>query len=208
MAERMATETHSSRPTKGERTRRRIMAATVKLLKEKSFADIRITEIARGAEIVQPNFYTYFPSIDAVVLAIAEELSMDALADFVEPEWRSGEGLRLARGLAEQAIAFWREHGPIFGIVNLLADTQRGEFAAVRVRAARKLYKAFETKVRAAQAAGRMSEAMQPRLVGYECVAILSSAGSRYDLFRASGFSHEELVETHAQMLYRLLAGD
>jgi len=203
-AERSA-DSGSTRGLKGERTRRRIMDATARLLKERSFGDIRITEIARAADIVQPNFYTYFPSVDAVVLALADELSLDPLAEFLKREWRGEEGLRLARALAERAIAFWREYGPIMAIVNLLADKQRAEFAEARVRSTRALYKGFEAKVAAAQAEGRLSGSMQPRLVGYECVAVLASAGGRYDLFRASGFSHEELIETHAQMLCRIL---
>ena len=53
------------RETKGARTRRRIMDATAAMLAERPFNDVRITDIARAAEIVQPNFYTYFASLEA-----------------------------------------------------------------------------------------------------------------------------------------------
>lgn len=198
-------EAAAPRRMKGARTRRRIMDATAQLLQARPFGDIRITEIARVAEIAQPNFYTYFSSLEEVVLALAEEVSIEPLVGFLDPEWEGETGMQLARGLAEAAIAFFREHNAILAIVNLLADKQYGEFAALRVRQMRSLYKGFEAKVRKAQVAGRLSPSIQPRLAGYECVGMLSSAGSRYDLFRASGFSHEQLVETTAQLIHRAL---
>lgn len=204
-AEDAESEPAQPRRLKGARTRRRIMEATTELLRERTFSDIRITEIARVAEIAQPNFYTYFSSLEEVVLAIAQELSIQPLVGFLEPEWEGEAGLQLARGLSEASLAFFREHAAILAIVNLLADMQHGEFGALRVRQMRDLYKGFEAKVRKAQAAGRLSPGIQPRLVGYECISILSAAGSRYALFRASGFSHEQLVETTAQIIHRIL---
>ena len=93
----------------------------------------------------------------------------------------------------------------MLAIVNMLADKRYGEFPSLRVRKMRDLYKGFEAKVRLAQAQGRLSPAIQPRLAGYECVGMLAAAGSRYELFRASGFSHEQLIETTARVLHRLL---
>ncbi|MBV9510152.1 MAG: TetR/AcrR family transcriptional regulator [Caulobacteraceae bacterium] len=193
--------------SKGERTRRRIMDATNALLAERPFADIRITDIARAADIVQPNFYTYFPSVEAVVLALAKEISADALGVHIQPDWRGEAGLAHARGLVAAGIEFWTRHREIFSIVNLLADKRRGEFAAVRVRQVRAIYKGFEAKVRDAQAAGAISPAVTPRLAGYECVALLSSAGIRCELMLASGFSREQVIETTARLLHLIATG-
>jgi AcrR family transcriptional regulator len=190
---------------KGARTRRRIMEATAQLLHERTFADIRITDIARAADIAQPNFYTYFSSLEAVVQALGEELSVEPLLGFLEPPWTPDNSLDLARGLAEAAVTFFREYGPIFAIVTLLADKQFGDFPNVRLRLMRPLFSACEVKVRAAQAEGRLSTAMHPRLAAYECVSILASPGSRYALFRDAGFTHRQLVESTAQMVCRLL---
>ena len=193
------------RGQKGARTRRRIMDATAQLLRERAFGDIRITEIARVAEIAQPNFYTYFSSLEEVVLALTEDLSFEPLVSQLQPEWEGEAGLDLARRLVEVSIAFFREHSAMLAIVNMLADKRYGEFPSLRVRKMRELYKGFEAKVRLAQAQVRLSPAIQPRLAGYECVGMLAAAGSRYELFRASGFSHEQLIETTARVLHRLL---
>lgn len=184
------------------------MDATARLLADRPVGDIRITEIARAADIAQPNFYTYFPSIEAVVLALAEEVSMDSLAVFLQPEWRGEAGIALARQLAEAGIALWREHAQILYIVNLLADNKHGDYADLRVRQMRKLSKAMEAKICEAQAEGRLSRTIQPRLLAYECISALAAPGYRYELLRIAGFTHEEMVETTAQLVHRLLAAD
>jgi AcrR family transcriptional regulator len=193
------------RLSKGERTRRRIMDATATLLRTRPFGEMRITEVAKAAKTAQPNFYVYFPSLEAVVLALAQELSIESLAKFVDEDWNDDTGLELARKLSSEAIAYWRRNGPIYAIVNFMADERHADFGVIRARVTRKLYKGFEAKIRKAQAEGWISGSIQPRLAGYQCVAILASAGMRYDLFRASGFSHAQIVETNAQIVHRLL---
>jgi AcrR family transcriptional regulator len=192
---------------KGARTRRRIMDATADMLAERPFADIRITEVARAADIAQPNFYTYFASVEDVILAIADEVSADSLSVYLEPDWEGEAGLEHARQLVEAAIKLWRRHRGVFSIVSMLADKRHGGFAAVRVRQMRVIYKSFETKIRAAQRAGRLDTAITPRLCGYECVGIIGSTGQRYELLIASGFTHEQLVETTARLLHLIATG-
>lgn len=199
--------TEPTRGPKGERTRRRILDATAALLAERSYADIRITEIARTAGIVQPNFYTYFASIEDAVLALAREISADGLSVHLDPDWDGEGGIEHARSLAEAAIDLWRRHREVFSIVGALADKRHGDFAAVRVNQMRALYKAFEAKIRKGQAAGRISADITPRLAGYECVGVIASAGQRYELLIASGFTHRELVETTARLLHLIATG-
>jgi AcrR family transcriptional regulator len=192
---------------KGARTRRRIMEATAALLTVRRFNDIRITDIARAAGIAQPNFYTYFASIDEAILAIGREISADSLGGYLEADWEGEAGVEHARGLAEAAIELWRRHSEVFSIVGVLADQGHAEFAALRVRQMRVVYKGFEAKVRKAQARGDISADITPRLAGYECVSVIAGAGQKYDLYIASGFSREQIVETTARMLHLIATG-
>ena len=196
-----------SRGSKGERTRQRILDATAELLAARPFADIRITEIARVARIAQPNFYTYFSSIEEAILAIARGVSGEALSIYLEPDWTGEAGVSHARALVEAAIAFWRRHREILSIVNVLADKRHSEFPAVRVAQMRTIYKSFEAKIRRAQAAGQIAGDITPRLAGYECVSIIGSTGAKYELLIASGFTHEQLVETTARLLHLIATG-
>jgi AcrR family transcriptional regulator len=195
------------RGRKGAQTRRRIMEATTAMLAERPFTDIRITDIARAANIAQPNFYTYFSSIDDLILALGKEVTADHLGVYLEPDWTRPDGLEQAMQLVEAAIEMWRRHRGMFSLVGNLADKRKGEFAAVRVRQMRTLYKSFERKIGESQAAGRIDPGIVPRLAGYECVSIIASMGQKYELLCASGFSHEELVGTTARMLHLLATG-
>jgi AcrR family transcriptional regulator len=195
------------RGPKGTRTRQRIMDATTALLRERPFGDIAITEVARASDIAQPNFYTYFGSIEEVVLAIARGITTESLAVFIEQDWAGAEGVAPARQLVEAALQLWGEHRAVISLVNVLADKMRGDFPAVRVEQMRPIYKAFEKKIRVGQAAGLVHPSIQPRLAGYECVSLIGSAGQKHTLLVNSGFSHKEIVETTAHMLHMIATG-
>lgn len=192
---------------KGARTRRRIMDATAELLAQRSFSDLKITDIARAAGIAQPNFYTYFASIEDVILALGQEISLEGLAHHLEPDWSLPQGLALARRLMEDAVELWRRHHAVMGLSWFFADKRVAEFPELRIAQTRVLYKAFERQVRHSQEAGRIAKAVQPRLAGYECIALISSASGKYDLLRESGFSHKQLVETNARLLHMIATG-
>lgn len=195
------------RGAKGTRTRRAIMDATLELLRSRPFGDVKITDIARAANIAQPNFYTYFSSIDEVVLAIAQEVTADDLATFAESSWEGAEGLDRVRKLVEAALPFWQRYSPVLQVVFILADRGAPQFAELQVNLMRRIYKGIENHVRDAQKAGRVSPSVNGRLVGYECVSLLASISTRYRLFRDSGFTHEQLVETTARVLYAAVMG-
>lgn len=192
---------------KGMRTRRRILDAASELVAERSFSDVRIVDIARAAKIAQPNFYTYFSSVEGVVHALAEEVSLDPLAGYLEADWSGPDGIDLARSLIEEAFTLWARHQPVLALSWFLADKQQGDFPELRVRQVRLLYKALEGQVRRSQDAGRVSRALNARLAGYECVGLISSAAGKYALLRESGFSHKHLVETNARLVHMIVTG-
>lgn len=192
---------------KGARTRRRIMDATAELVETRSLADVRITDIARAADVAQPNFYTYFTGVEDVVLALAEEVSLDALAQHLDTDWAGPEGLACARRLVEEAFALWARHRAVIGLAWFLADKRQGGFPELRVRQVRRLYKAFETQIRASQNAGRLARAVHPRLAGYECVGLISSAAVKFALLLDSGFTRDQLVETNARLIHIIVTG-
>lgn len=192
---------------KGARTRRKIMDATRALIAERSFADVRITDVARLAQIAQPNFYTYFASVEDVVRALAEEVSLEPLARLLEPDWSTADGLVRARQFVEEAFALWKTHQPIMALSWFFADKRHGDFPQLRIRQVRSLYKGFESQIRRSQEAGRIDLAMQPRLAGYECVGLISSAATKFSLLVESGFSREQLIETNARLLRMIATG-
>jgi len=194
---------------KGARTRQRIMVATEELLRQRPLGDVPITEIARAADIRQPNFYTYFAGVEDVIFALGEELVdlSETLQVHLTPDWTDDDGFTHALAFVEAATRLWGERHVLLTLVNTLADSRRGAFAALRVRQMRGVFKAFERMVRQAQAAGEVDPYLNPRLVGYECLGLVRSLSARFDLLMDSGFTRHELIDTSARTLYRMATG-
>ncbi|MFR9779867.1 TetR/AcrR family transcriptional regulator [Micromonospora sp. MS34] len=93
-------------PTRGRRPGRSagddrelaILATAERLLEQRAFGDISIDDLAKGAGISRPTFYFYFPSKNAVLLALLDRVTeeadtaagdvLDRLADDPRARWR------------------------------------------------------------------------------------------------------------------------
>src|SRR6201987_5039724 len=71
----------SARPS-GDDRELAILTTAERLLEERSFADISVDDLAKGAGLSRPTFYFYFKSKEAVVLSLLERLTIRADAEF------------------------------------------------------------------------------------------------------------------------------
>ena len=71
----------SPRPS-GDDREQAILATAERLLEERSFADISVDDLARGAGLSRPTFYFYFKSKEAVLLSLLEPLIARADSEF------------------------------------------------------------------------------------------------------------------------------
>ena len=71
----------SSRPS-GDEREQAILATAERLLEERSFADISVDDLAKGAGLSRPTFYFYFKSKEAVLLTLLEPMIARADAEF------------------------------------------------------------------------------------------------------------------------------
>ncbi len=88
-----------TRPS-GDDREHAILATAERLLHERSFAEISVDDLAKGAGISRPTFYFYFKSKEAVLLSLLEPLIARADSEFegavqrlpTDPArvWRSG----------------------------------------------------------------------------------------------------------------------
>ncbi|BDZ48910.1 hypothetical protein GCM10025867_11510 [Frondihabitans sucicola] len=62
----------------GDERERTILATAEQLLDEKTFAEITIDDLARGAGLSRPTFYFYFASKQAVLLALLDQVAHEA----------------------------------------------------------------------------------------------------------------------------------
>jgi AcrR family transcriptional regulator len=62
------------RLSKGERTKRRLLAVTRKVLAEKGYQGTRIDDITKAAEVSVGTFYLYFKNKEAITMAVLAEV--------------------------------------------------------------------------------------------------------------------------------------
>jgi TetR/AcrR family transcriptional regulator, ethionamide resistance regulator len=71
----------SVRPS-GDDREQAILATAERLLQERSFADISVDDLAKGAGLSRPTFYFYFKSKEALLLALLEPMITRADAEY------------------------------------------------------------------------------------------------------------------------------
>ncbi len=71
----------SPRPS-GDDREQAILATAERLLEERSFSDISVDDLARGAGLSRPTFYFYFKSKESVLLSLLEPLIARADSEF------------------------------------------------------------------------------------------------------------------------------
>ncbi|MEW1956564.1 TetR/AcrR family transcriptional regulator [Kineococcus sp. NPDC059986] len=65
---------------RGDDRERAILDTAERLLGERSYADVAVDDLARGAGLSRPTFYFYFPSKEAVLLALLDRVVAEARA--------------------------------------------------------------------------------------------------------------------------------
>ncbi|OBF54282.1 TetR family transcriptional regulator [Mycobacterium sp. 852002-53434_SCH5985345] len=66
----------------GDDREQAILATAERLLEQRSFADISVDDLAKGAGLSRPTFYFYFKSKDAVLLSLLEPVIARADSEF------------------------------------------------------------------------------------------------------------------------------
>ena len=103
----------STRPS-GDEREQAILATAERLLQERSFADISVDDLAKGAGLSRPTFYFYFKSKEAVLLSLLEPVIASADAEFERAAqrpptdrrvWRSGIKAFFSAFASNRAVA-------------------------------------------------------------------------------------------------------
>jgi TetR/AcrR family transcriptional regulator, ethionamide resistance regulator len=89
-----------ARPS-GDEREQAILDTARRLLEERSIAEISVDDLAKGAGLSRPTFYFYFPSKDAVLFALFEQVINEADAAFE----RHNESLPVAEDRYEMCRA-------------------------------------------------------------------------------------------------------
>src|SRR6476661_1091987 len=120
---RMVQRGRRSARVSGDERQDAILVTAEALLASRAFDDVSIEDLARGAGISRPTFYFYFPSKDAVLLALLDRV-------ITEVEHRVGG---LPRDFGRDAVAAWTRSIGVF--VDVFTAHRGVATAAIAARA-------------------------------------------------------------------------
>jgi AcrR family transcriptional regulator len=129
--------------------------ALVELLRESSFKDVTVDELARSAGISRTAFYFYYRGKNEVLMAAADEASAEIYSE--ADRWWHGEGppAELVRAALEGIATVFLEHADILRAA-VEATTYDEEFRNFYTALIDRFVKATADHLRREQAAGRL----------------------------------------------------
>jgi AcrR family transcriptional regulator len=201
----------SGRPlgTRARDTRRRLLAATVELLGERSFSELRVIDISRKIDTSPATFYQYFKDVKEIVLCLARDATseMPAMLELLERSWAGEAGLESAQAIVEAFIRHWDDHLLVLRARNQASDEGDRAFVRVRSEAMSPLLAALAAKVRANQASGAVSTDVSPEAAAAAMAAILERLAAYHTELENVGVTRDDLVATSARILLATLTG-
>lgn len=196
--------------TKGERTRRALIGATVELLQSQGLRDVSVVDVARLAQISPATFYVYFRGVPEVVLAALESASQTSpdLEALIGRDWQGPDAQMAAARFIEAYTRLWNVNGTIFRVRNLAAEEGDERFYHARMTAAGPMMLGIAAAVARAQAAGRVPAGLSARACAGTILMMLERLAAVGPLTAQSdGLSYAALKDAAAHTLLGMVGG-
>lgn len=191
------------------RTRRRLLDATAKLLKENGALDLRVIDITREVGSSPATFYQYFADVEDAFLALAEE-SIDEVADmrrFLDPDWDEQRGPQLALELVSTFMAYREQNQAILRLRDLKAAEGDARFRAVRLQGYASLMTGLIDHIDSAKAAGRVGPGINAYTAAAGVLAMLEQVSAYQNEIGRRSVSRESMAATLASVVLHTITG-
>jgi AcrR family transcriptional regulator len=143
---------------KGGESRRRLLDATLSLIKDEALHKLSASRIAREAGMSSQSFYLYFKDMDDILHALAEEPAADA-AEVAAALANTPHDLApeiAARTFIEAYSEYWNRHRAILNVRNYIADSGNMAFLKLRQDTTMPIIYAVADRILAAHTAGSL----------------------------------------------------
>jgi len=194
---------------RAQRTRRRLLDATAKLLGDRGALNLRVVDITREVGTSPATFYQYFSDVEEAILVLADEATDEIVTvePLLERSWTDTDGLANVDAFVEALMEYWEAHSVILRVRDLRAEEGDKRFWAVRTRGYAAIVPALTTKIEEAQAAGRLTQEINPYAAASAAMAMLERLLTYRSVFRRRGVTKEAMAATLAAILYETVTG-
>lgn len=118
----------------GAETRLRILGETLKLLRERPFAEVTMANVCKGLSLNAAAFYRYFADIGEALLALHEVVADDfaAILPILNDEQMDTDAQGQILNFLDQYFELWRQHAALLLARNSLAEARDARFMECR----------------------------------------------------------------------------
>jgi AcrR family transcriptional regulator len=192
---------------KGLQTRNRLIEATLAQLETTRLRDLRVSEIARQANLSTATFYVYFPDVTDAVLAVLEEITQGTpeILELIGGDWGEGDAEQRASRIVKSYADHWSRHHALFKVRNLAADEGDGRFRSAREFAIRAVLDSTGAAFERAQQAGWVSARLDSGATAGVLMAMLERFAAIQHNYSYSGIEREEMILSAAYILANML---
>ena len=138
---------------KGLAMRKRIMEKALELIRDSSYKDLTVADVAYEAGTSTSTFYVYFADIEDVLFACVEEADQDlgSIMDVLNREWTADNRDAMVSEFVDSYMRIWEKHSVELRVRNQEADQGNIRFLQFRLDSTRDIIEALEKKVVEAQ---------------------------------------------------------
>lgn len=190
-------------PTKGERTRQRLLDAAERIFGEKGFHAASITAITREADVANGTFYLYFPSKTDIFCELIRARGHEMRAGLVEATAGCTTRAEAERAGFRAFLDWVRRHPNLYRIV------RNAEFvdADVFKEWYQRLGEGYAAALRQAMDAGEIAPG-HPEALAYCLMGLGDFTGMRWVLWEEGAEVPEDVFESVMAFVLRGLGGD
>lgn len=188
---------------KGLIMRKRIMDTVLELIRDSSYKDLTVAEVAFQAGTSTSTFYVYFADIEDVLFACVEDADQDLnqIMEVLNQDWnRSNLEVKVSE-FVDTYMRIWEKHSVELRIRNLEADQGNLRFLQYRLDSTKDMLECLEKKV--SQAHPQASNPLSLALVLFTSMERV--AGVNYRAIGATRISRKKLNNAIKELWMMLL---
>lgn len=138
---------------KGLIMRRRIMDKALELIRDSSYKDLTVADVAYETGTSTSTFYVYFADIEDVLFACVEEAAQDlnSILEVLNREWTPDNMESMVSEFVDSYTRIWEQHTVELRIRNQEADQGNLRFLQYRMASTKDIILGLEQKVLQAQ---------------------------------------------------------
>jgi len=125
----------------------------------------------------------------------------------LERSWTAADGLANVDAFVAALMEYWEAHSVILRVRDLRAEEGDKRFWAVRNRGYAAIVPALTAKIEEAQAAGRLTQEINPYAAASAAMAMLERLFTYQSVFRRRGVTKEAMTTTLGAMLHSTVTG-